>query len=433
MRIENDRNGVTVRRSEQRRQEGFIAGVQSEHYVRRTPPTVHRAAIHERADMPQSIPPGLSQENVLRALADLDAGIDHPFGQPTMYEVVHNGNRYAPKAVVGLACRNSIGRILMPDEFSGGKAPGQANFVLRKLGFTVVRKGEDAAEEERPAHKDWTEQEVGLIVADYFEMLEAELLGKPFKKSDHRKALAPKLQSRSDGSIEFKHQNVSGVLVELGLPYIEGYKPRSNYQGILATEVENLLDHHPGFLDKLAAAPTLNPAQAQEITAPNLDQIIEAPPETTIGPKSTSKPWFSRKARKIDFAELDVANRRLGKLGEEFVFGLERYRLRAAGRDDLAQRVVWASREIGDGLGFDIISFDDADDSERKLQVKTTGLGKFIPSYVTSNEVRCSEDIPLQYHLFRVFDFGREPRLFILHGSLRELCQLDPVLYRAMI
>ena len=135
----------------------------------------------------------------------------------------------------------------------------------------------------------------------------------------------------------------------------------------------------------------------------------------------------------MDFAERDAANRQLGKLGEQFVFELERYRLNLAGRDDLAQKVVWASRDIGDGLGFDIISFDEADDSERMLEVKATGLGKFFPFYVTSNEVRCSEDIPQQYHLFRVFDFGRSPRLYILHGSLRELCQLEPVLYRAVI
>ena len=382
--------------------------------------------------MPQSIPPGLTQDHVLRTLADLDGGIAHQFGQPTGYELVHNSKRYAPKAVIGLACRYSIGRILTPEEFSGGEAPGQANFVLRKLGFTVVRKG-DESEEEKPAHKDWTEQEVKFIVADYFEMLEAEMLGKSFKKSNHRKALAPKLQGRSEGSIEFKHQNVSGVLVELGLPYIEGYKPRSNYQGILATEVESFLDQNPGFLDKLASAPTINPAQAKQNSVPDLDQIIEDPPAKTLAPAYMSKPWLSRKARKIDFAERDAANRHLAKLGEQFVFDLERYRLKVAGRDDLAQKVVWASQDMGDGLGFDILSFDDADDSERMLEVKTTGLGKFFPFYVTGNEVRCSEDIPSQFHLFRVFDFGRDPRLYILHGSLRQLCQLDPVLYRAVI
>lgn len=164
-----------------------------------------------------------------------------------------------------------------------------------------------------------------------------------------------------------------------------------------------------------------------------MEQIIEAPPEKNIAPATISKPWLSRKARKIDFAERDAANHHLANLGEQFVFDLERYRLKAAGRDDLAHRVVWASQDIGDGLGLDILSFDDADDTERMLEIKTTGLGKFFPFYVTGNEVRCSEDIPQQFHLFRVFDFGREPRLYILHGSLRELCQLDPVMYRAVI
>jgi hypothetical protein len=381
--------------------------------------------------MPQAIPPGLTREHILLALAELDRGTTHPFGEPTGYELIHEGKHYAPKAVVGLGCRHSIGRLLTPDEFSGGEGPGQANFLLRKLGFTVVRKREENDEE--PAHRNWTQQEVGLIVADYFDMLEAEMMGRSFKKSAHRAALAPKLQARSEGSIEFKHQNVSGVLVELGLPYIEGYKPRSNYQGILATEVEHFLESHPDFLEKLAKAPVLNPEQGREVSDPDLDQIIEDPPEKTIGPKTTSKPWLSRKGRKIDFAERDAANRKLGKLGEHFVFDLERYRLRVAGRDDLAKRVVWASQDLGDGLGFDILSFDATDETERMIEVKTTGLGKFFPFYVTGNEVRCSEDVPQQYQLCRVFNFGRDPRLYILHGSLREKCQLDPVLYRAVI
>lgn len=381
--------------------------------------------------MPQSIPAGLTREHVLRTLSDLDAGLDHPFGRSTGYELLHDDRRYAPKAVVGLACRYSIGRILQPEEFSGGEAPGQANFVLRKLGFNVVIKRDE--EKEPQTGKDWSEGEVRLVVADYFDMLEAELLGKKYKKSEHRKALTPQLSGRSDGSVEFKHQNVSGVLVELGLPYIEGYKPRSNYQSILATEVESFLDQRPGFLQQLASAPTLNPTQPKPVARPNLEDVIEDPPEKILAPSASRKPWLTRKARKIDFAELDAANRQLGRLGEEFVFQLEKYRLLLAGRDDLAQKAVWASRDIGDGLGFDILSFDEADDSERMLEVKATGLGKFFPFYVTSNEVRCSEDIPQQYQLFRVFDFGRSPRLYILHGSLRELCQLEPVLYRAVI
>ena len=72
-----------------------------------------------------------------------------------------------------------------------------------------------------------------------------------------------------------------------------------------------------------------------------------------------------------------------------------------------------------------MLSFDDADDSERMLEVKTTGLGKYFPFYVTANEVRCSEDMPEQFHLFRVFDFGRKPRVYILTGSLRGTASLS--------
>jgi hypothetical protein len=40
--------------------------------------------------MPQSIPKGLTRAAVLQALADLDTGIEYPFGSPTEYEVLHS-------------------------------------------------------------------------------------------------------------------------------------------------------------------------------------------------------------------------------------------------------------------------------------------------------------------------------------------------------
>lgn len=332
---------------------------------------------------------------------------------------------------MGLACRYSLGRVLLPEEFSGGEAPGQANFVLRKLGFTVVRKTDD--DQVAESTRDWTQQEVQLIVADYFAMLEAELQGERYRKSEHRKALMPRLKQRSVGSVEFKHQNISAVLVEVGLPYVEGYKPRGNYQGLLAAEVESFLDQRPGFLERLADSPALNPDVIVQSQSLEVSRVIVDPPEKIIAPSRVDKPWLSRKGQKIDFAERDAANRKLGKLGEEFVYGLERRRLIEAGRDDLALKVQWVAQTIGDGLGFDILSFDDADDAERMLEVKATGLGKFFPFYVTANEVRCSDDIPDQYHLFRVFNLGRQPQIYILHGSLKMLCQLEPILFRAVI
>ena len=51
----------------------------------------HWSGYHKR--MPQSIPKGLTREHVLKAIADLEAGIDHPFGKSTGYLVVYQGRR----------------------------------------------------------------------------------------------------------------------------------------------------------------------------------------------------------------------------------------------------------------------------------------------------------------------------------------------------
>ncbi|HJZ58832.1 MAG TPA: DUF3883 domain-containing protein [Gemmataceae bacterium] len=306
--------------------------------------------------------------------------------------------------------------------------------MLRKLGFTVAKKGEELAAEEAPG-TDWSAREVGLVVADYFAMLEKELLGTPLNKTDHRRALAARLGARSGPSIEFKHANISAVLTGLGLPYVEGYKPRGNYQGLLAQEVEAFLDRNAALLDRLAGAPAVSPAAPPTLDALDLDKIVVDPPAATGTPTPTepAKPWLSRKGRRIDFAERDARNRHLGRLGEQFVVRLEQHRLKTAGRDDLVARVKWAADELGDGLGFDVLSFDDGDDSERLIEVKTTGLGKFFPFYVTATEVRCSEDAAERFHLFRVFEFGRGPKVYILTGALTGTCRLEPTQYRALI
>jgi hypothetical protein len=90
-------------------------------------------------------------------------------------------------------------------------------------------------------------------------------------------------------------------------------------------------------------------------------------------------------------------------------------------------------RDQRDGVGFDILSFDEADDSERFIEVKTTGLGKHFPFYVTATEVLCSEDCPERFHLYRVFDFSRSPRIYVVSGALSRECKLEPVEYRASI
>lgn len=257
--------------------------------------------------MPQSIPAGITRDHVLKALADLDMQFAHPFGRPTGYELLHEGRRYAPKAVVGVAFRHSSGRILGPEEFSGGEAPGQANYVLRRLGFQIIKKGEGeepATPELEQTGKKWTDSEVRVIVADYFAMLREELHGRPYSKSEHRQAISSSLPARTNASIEFKHANISAVLLDLGLPYIDGYKPRGNYQSLLAEAVETYLEVNPGLLAELPSTPVISPQAKPTLIVPNLDVVIEAPPEQVTSARTREKPWLTRRGRRIDFAEV---------------------------------------------------------------------------------------------------------------------------------
>lgn len=66
------------------------------------------------------------------------------------------------------------------------------------------------------SRQDWSDAENDMIVADYFAMLAEDISGRPYSKAQHRRLLALSLASRSEGSIEFKHQNISAVLKALG-------------------------------------------------------------------------------------------------------------------------------------------------------------------------------------------------------------------------
>lgn len=283
----------------------------------------------------------------------------------------------------------------------------------------------------------WSRDELELIVADYFAMLEAELSGRPTNKAARRRQLARKLHNRSDGSIEFKRANISAVLLALGnLPYIDGYKPRGHYQRLLEQVVLERLATEPDFFERLAQAPVVRPEVAGRVPLDDPLALVEAPPEPLddagilLGLTEDRRVAVSRTT---DFARLDADNRRLGQLGEEWALEFERRRLHeVVGQPSWAKQVVWVSREEGDGAGYDIRSFND-DGSARLIEVKTTGLAKYHPFYVTRNEVVVSRAQPEAYHLYRVFRFGVGPRLYMLRGALTDTCRLEPTLYAARV
>lgn len=278
---------------------------------------------------------------------------------------------------------------------------------------------------------NWSMSEVDLIIADYIDMLTHELSGRKFNKTEHRKAILSLLNGRSPGSVERKHQNISAVMIDLGLPYVSGYKPLGNFQALLYERMVEFLVRNPDFFD-LVRDFVDRPA-ALVFETDFLSKREDAP-----APRELNNSWVKdsispiRKPIRINYLEREARNASLGKAGEVFVLEFEKARLHHLGLSRLATRVEHVSETEGDGLGFDIRSFE-ANGDDRLIEVKTTAGGKQTPFFVSWNEVQVSQVEDNRFYLYRVFDFRRIPRLFSVQGALDKMFRLETSQYIARI
>lgn len=269
--------------------------------------------------------------------------------------------------------------------------------------------------------RDWSDAEVEATVAAYFQMLRKELSDLPYVKASIRRHLLAELNDRSPGAVERKFQNISAAMLRAGLPYVAGYKPLSHYQRSLEDAVLQAIGHHPDVIEDVAR-------QTQESLDPRvaLQKALEKvdPPEPRTATRYGEE--RIRPPRVVDYLEIEARNRAIGELGEHLVVRFEQKRLEACGRSDLARRVEWVSKTKGDGLGFDVKSFDESA-RDRLIEVKTTRYGSLTPIYFSRNELAVSRQQEDVYHLYRVFEFNRRPRMFSLRGSLDAMCDAEPV------
>ena len=277
--------------------------------------------------------------------------------------------------------------------------------------------------------KNWSESEVKTAVEDYFSMLRQELTGKKYNKSRHRHALIVHLNNRSEGSIELKHQNISAVLIEMGIPYIDGYKPRFNYQRSLLPEaITSFLNENPDLY---------------ELFKENSDQVPSIPDVKDILAAMENPPKHEDKSHMpvpvhpgilnpagINYLEREAHNQKLGEAGEKFAINFEKARLIRAGKESLADLIEQVSETVGPSAGFDILSFEE-NGTDRYIEAKTTKHGKSTPFFITPHELEISQKKASHYFLYRIFRFQENPRIFYLHGSLQGQCVLKPSQYLA--
>ena len=157
---------------------------------------------------------------------------------------------------------------------------------------------------------------------------------------------------------------IDRVLKDLGLTWLEGHAPavqQASYaiKALVVAELSAARDL-AALLDRAPDLETLLlPAANRTFT--------EAPPSSKRSKRFSVQ--SARSARQRDRSASDQANTQLGRCGEDFVVEAERHRLADEGRPDLAERVERTTRDIGDGAGYDVASFN-ADGSLRSIEVK---------------------------------------------------------------
>lgn len=117
-----------------------------------------------------TIPDGITRQDILRAANAYDNGtIPHQFSHSTTYDVIIDGNRYPPKAIVGIASSYILGKPLVPDDFGGGLNT-RCFKVLEGNGFQIILKKDDILDpNEVSSFSSYTEGNTVQVLVNRYE------------------------------------------------------------------------------------------------------------------------------------------------------------------------------------------------------------------------------------------------------------------------
>lgn len=276
------------------------------------------------------------------------------------------------------------------------------------------------------AGSPWTEAEIEAGIDLYFAMLDRELREEPIVKAEFYRDFCERFPARTRASIERKCQNIAACLVRMGVPLVSGLVPLFNVQTALLTSVAKRVDTRVRTLQDYAQ----RPAATEQLPSSMHGVLVNAPdPVRDLGVSVA----IQIIRRNVDYVAQENANRSLGQAGELWALEYERVLLHNGGRPDLSRRVRHTSADDGDGAGYDIQSFDLRTGSETLIEVKTTRASIWTPFFLTRNEVSVSAAQKERFRLYRLHTFGgTRTRVYTLTGSMKEVCDLQPQVYRAL-
>ncbi len=181
---------------------------------------------------------------------------------------------------------------------------------------------------------------------------------------------------------------------------------------------------------------------AVEYATKEISLTVDVPNITIIkveAPQLKKKKTHSERrtvAKDVNYTRRHKNLKKIGDVGELLAIEVEKRRLIAEGRPDLADRIEHVARTIGDGLGFDILSFEQVgtDYCEKYIEVKSTTGGKNKPFDISANEVEVAEEKGQQYSVYRFYGLSstaKEIRYYECRGSIKDNFTLEATAFKA--
>ncbi|MEB0047887.1 MULTISPECIES: HNH endonuclease signature motif containing protein [unclassified Pseudomonas] len=147
---------------------------------------------------------------------------------------------------------------------------------------------------------DWSIPEIKAAVDAYLEMLALEKKGQKFVKTAANISLRETaLPTRTKGSVEFRMQNISTVLMKMDREFIKGYKPARNVGANVEQSIRAVLSEK-GIQPGDPKAPTADEETLERRAAALQKQKIKEPP------KGIKKPTQAASSRTVYFRDPEV-------------------------------------------------------------------------------------------------------------------------------
>lgn len=135
-------------------------------------------------------------------------------------------------------------------------------------------------------------------------------------------------------------------------------------------------------------------------------------------------------ARKINYEKLNQKKKTLGTFGELLILNDEATRLKNIGID---KKPIHSSMEMGDGLGYDIVSYD-KEENEIFIEVKTTNTNQEDNFYMTDRELKVARELGDRYFIYRVYHIDKSHGKYCVRvyrkNDIENLFNCEPTQYK---